>query len=182
MSQQPPPLAIEEFLAEKLHRIDASHLRRRLRRIDSPQGPEVVIDGRRIINFSSNDYLGLANEPFLAEEFQRAVRDFGTGSGASRSISGTLAPHIRLEETLAAFKKVPAALALGSGLATALGVIPAIVGTGDVVILDKLAHAVRAKVCAVTGEGALGVLLGRIAPAGRPHRLAIHQLDLVVAA
>ena len=141
MSQRLPPLAIEEFLAEKLHRIDASHLRRRLRRIDSPQGPEVVIDGRRVINFSSNDYLGLANEPFLVEEFQRAVRDFGTGSGASRSISGTLAPHIRLEETLASFKNLPAALATGSGHATAVGVIPAMVGPGDVVILDKLAHA-----------------------------------------
>ncbi|MGH6961084.1 MAG: aminotransferase class I/II-fold pyridoxal phosphate-dependent enzyme, partial [Dongiaceae bacterium] len=119
----------------------AQGLHRSLRRVDSPQGPKLVLDGRPLLNFSSNDYLGLATHPALAEAARRAVGDFGAGAGASRLICGSLAPHHELETALAEFKATEAALAFSSGYATALGTIPALVGKDDVLILDKLVHA-----------------------------------------
>jgi len=116
-------------------------LHRALRRVDSPQGPQLVIDGWALLNFSSNDYLGLATHPALQEAARRAVGDFGAGAGASRLICGSLAPHHELESALAEFKATEAALAFSSGYSTALGTIPALVGKNDVVILDKLVHA-----------------------------------------
>jgi 8-amino-7-oxononanoate synthase len=116
-------------------------LHRALRRVDSPQGPQVVIDGRPLLNFSSNDYLGLATHPALQEAARRAVSDFGAGAGASRLVCGSLSPHHELESALAEFKATEAALAFSSGYSTALGTIPGLVGKGDVIILDKLVHA-----------------------------------------
>jgi 8-amino-7-oxononanoate synthase len=128
-------------LTAQLDELRAAGLHRELRRVDSPAGTRIEIAGRRLLNFSSNDYLGLANEPALKEAAQRATAEFGAGSAASRLICGSLAPHHELEETLAAFKGVEAALAFGSGYATALGTIPALVGRDDVLVLDKLVHA-----------------------------------------
>jgi len=116
-------------------------LERQLRRADSPQGTELVLEGRRVLNFGSNDYLGLANHPAVKQAAIQAVTDFGAGAGAARLLCGSMAPHHQLEEALAAFKGTEAALTFSSGYATALGCIPALVGRGDVVILDKLAHA-----------------------------------------
>jgi 8-amino-7-oxononanoate synthase len=141
-------------LGGELARLEAAHLRRSLRVITSGQGAHIRCDGSEVVNFASNDYLGLAMEPFLVEELCRAARDFGAGAGASRLISGTQSPHVALEESLAAFKRLPAALAFNSGLTTALGVIPALVGRGDVVILDKLAHA-----CLVDGARLSGATM-----------------------
>jgi glycine C-acetyltransferase/8-amino-7-oxononanoate synthase len=93
------------------------------------------------LNFSSNDYLGLANDPSLKKAAVRAVKKFGAGSGASRLICGSLAPHHKLEEALAAFKNTGAALAFSSGYATALGTICALLGKDDIIVLDKLVHA-----------------------------------------
>jgi len=108
---------------------------------ESAPGPLIVIDGKSCHNYSSNDYLGLANHPVVREAAIRAVERYGVGSGASRLVSGTLSPHVALEERLADFKGTERALTFSSGYATAMGVIPALAGTGDVIVLDKLAHA-----------------------------------------
>jgi 8-amino-7-oxononanoate synthase len=97
--------------------------------------------GQTLLNFSSNDYLGLADHPALKEAAIRAIRTFGTGAGASRLVCGSLAPFHELEEALAAFKKTEAALTFSTGYATALGTMGALLGGEDVVVLDKLVHA-----------------------------------------
>jgi 8-amino-7-oxononanoate synthase len=116
-------------------------LYRVLRQVDSPQQPQIEIAGQRLLNFSSNDYLGLANDPRLKEAAQQALARYGVGAGASRLICGSLAPHHELEQTLAAFKGTEAALVFSSGYAAALGALGAVVGKGDILILDRLVHA-----------------------------------------
>ena len=97
-------------LTQRLDAIRQQGLLRELRRVDSPQSPRIEIGGRALLNFSSNDYLGLANEPALKEAAIKAVERYGAGAGASRLICGSLAPHQELDETLAAFKGTEAAL------------------------------------------------------------------------
>jgi 8-amino-7-oxononanoate synthase len=116
-------------------------LYRELRRVDSAQGPRINIGGRELLNFSSNDYLGLANDPALRRAATEAIGCWGVGAGASRLVCGNLAPHEELETKLAAFKRKEAAIVFGSGYAANVGTINALVGEGDVVILDKLDHA-----------------------------------------
>jgi 8-amino-7-oxononanoate synthase len=128
-------------LQERLAAIREQGLYRQLRRMDSPQSPRIEVGGRTLLNFSSNDYLGLANEPELKEAAIEAVERFGAGSGASRLICGSLAPHHELEEALAAFKGAEAALTFSTGYAAAVGTISALVGKGDIVVIDKLVHA-----------------------------------------
>ena len=132
---------IQKQLADELVRIDSANLRRTLREVGSPQGAKVQLDGREVLNFSSNDYLGLANHLALKEAATAAIEKFGAGAGAARLISGSQSPHHELESTLANFKGTEAALTFSSGYTAALGTIPALVGTGDVVVLDKLVHA-----------------------------------------
>lgn len=146
--------SLDAELATRLDALDASGLRRKLRRVDSPAGRKISLDGRRVLNFSSNDYLGLAAHPAVIEAAARATRDFGSGSGASRLISGSLTPHHDLEAALAAWKGAEAALTLGSGYAAALGVIPALVGRSDIIILDRRVHA-----CCVDGARLSGATL-----------------------
>ena len=131
----------DQWLGARLSEIEAQNLRRRLRRLDSAQGVEVVVDGRPLLNFSSNDYLGLADDPRLRAASAAALDQFGSGSGSSRLICGTQAPHADLETALARFKRTEAALSFATGHAAALGTIPALVGAEDVVLLDKLSHA-----------------------------------------
>lgn len=133
--------SFEAELQSRLDAIRAQGLYRQLRRVDSPQTTRITIDGRECLNFSSNDYLGLADEPALKEAAIKAVERFGAGSGASRLICGSLAPHCELEETLAEFKQCEAALAFSTGYAAAVGTICALMGKEDVIILDKLVHA-----------------------------------------
>jgi 8-amino-7-oxononanoate synthase len=114
---------------------------RELRRVDSAPGPRIEIGGKHFLNFSSNDYLGLANHPALKEAAVRAVEKFGAGAGASRLICGSLAPFHELEAALADFKKTEAALTFSTGYATAIGTICALLGKDDIIILDKLVHA-----------------------------------------
>ena len=132
---------MEDFFAKDLEVLRAHFLERHLREITGAQGAKVEIDGRRLINFSSNDYLGLANNPRLRETATSAIDEFGVGAGASRLISGTQSPHLRLEHALAKWKGTEAALCFSSGYAAALGTIPALVGKDDVILLDKLCHA-----------------------------------------
>src|SRR5258706_10091748 len=133
--------AFDQELKPRLDTIREDGLLRELRRVDSAQGPRIEIGGRTLLNFSSNDYLGLANYPALKEAATKAVEKFGAGTGASRLICGSLSPFHELEETLAAFKGTEAALTFSTGYAAALGTITALVGKSDIIILDKLGHA-----------------------------------------
>ena len=128
-------------LQRRLEALREQGLFRELRRVDTPQSAHIATEGRGLLNFSSNDYLGLANEPALKEAAIRAVERYGAGAGASRLMCGSLAPHHELEEALAEFKGAAAALSFATGYAAALGTIGALVGSDDVVVLDKLAHA-----------------------------------------
>lgn len=131
----------DAILLQRLEEVEQAGLRRSLRVLDSAQGAEVKVGGRAVLNFSSNDYLGLANHPELARAAAEALEVFGTGAGASRLICGTSRLHEELETAIARFKKTEAALSFSTGYAAAVGSIPAIVGSEDVVILDKLCHA-----------------------------------------
>jgi 8-amino-7-oxononanoate synthase len=128
-------------LTQRLDGIRQQGLLRELRRVDSPQSPRIEIGNRTLLNFSSNDYLGLANEPALKEAAIRAVERYGAGAGGSRLICGSLAPHQELDETLAAFKGTEAAISFSTGYAAAMGAIGALLGKDDFLILDKLVHA-----------------------------------------
>ena len=128
-------------IASELTELRARSLLRTLREMDSPQQPAVELAGKKLINFSSNDYLGLATEPALRDAAKAAIDQYGVGAGASRLVCGTLSPHVRLEEKLAEFKRTEAALVFSSGYAAALGTLGALCRKDDVIILDKLAHA-----------------------------------------
>lgn len=128
-------------LNSRLAALREQNLFRELRRVDSAQGPCIKIGDQTLLNFSSNDYLGLANHPALKDAAIKAIEQFGAGTGAARLVCGSLAPFHELEEALAAFKKTEAALTFSTGFAAALGTITALVGKDDVIILDKLVHA-----------------------------------------
>jgi 8-amino-7-oxononanoate synthase len=128
-------------LKDELEQLRTAGLYRELRRIESPPSPRIQLNGQSLLNFSSNDYLGLANHPALREAASRAIAEWGAGSGASRLICGSLGVHHELEQALAEFKGTEAALSFSSGYATALGTIGALMGKEDVIIIDKLVHA-----------------------------------------
>jgi 8-amino-7-oxononanoate synthase len=135
---------VNDFTSELEQRLDSLRgqaLFRELRRVDSSQSSHIQLDGKILLNFSSNDYLGLANHPALKEAVIHAIEQFGVGSGASRLISGSLAPFHVLEKALADFKKTEAALTFSTGYAAAIGTICALLGKDDIIILDKLVHA-----------------------------------------
>lgn len=127
--------------SEELTQLRAQGLERTLQPLDSTAGIRVTRAGKTLWNFASNDYLGLATHPAVANAFMEGIQKFGSGSTASRLVCGTLAPHQQLETSLAEAKQSQAALTFSSGFATALGTIPAIVGKSDFVLLDKLCHA-----------------------------------------
>jgi 8-amino-7-oxononanoate synthase len=128
-------------LSGDLASLRAQGLWRELRTLDSPQGCEIVQGGQRLVNFSSNDYLGLADAPEVKAALHEGIDRYGAGAGASRLVCGTLRAHADLEQAVAEFKGAQAALSFSSGYAVALGAIPALVGAGDTIILDKLCHA-----------------------------------------
>lgn len=128
-------------LAVELAALRKADLLRELRRVESPAGTRACLGGRELLNFSSNDYLGLANHPALKDAAVCAAKKFGAGAGASRLVCGSLAVHHELEEALAAFKGAEAALTFSTGHAAALGAITALLDKGDLLILDKLVHA-----------------------------------------
>ena len=132
---------MQQRLREELAGIDSAGLRRRLRQLDSAQGVRINLEGRELLNFSSNDYLGLANDPILKRAASKAIEEFGAGSGSARLICGSQSPHHQLENALAAFKGTESAICFSSGYAAALGVLPVVVGEGDTVVIDKLVHA-----------------------------------------
>jgi len=128
-------------VAERLRELRESGLHRRLRLIEGAQGPRVLLDGEPVLLLCSNNYLGLADHPRVREAAAEAALQLGAGAGASRLISGNMAPHRRLEERLAAFKGYEAALLFGSGYLANLGTISALARRGKVVFSDELNHA-----------------------------------------
>jgi 8-amino-7-oxononanoate synthase len=158
----------DQFLTSELERIENAGLRRFLRVLESPQGPEVSCDGRTLANFSSNDYLGLAAHPNVRRAAHDALEEAGAGAGASRLICGTHRHHQRLEDALARFKQTEAALSFSSGYSAALGTIPALAGKDDVIIMDKLCHA-----CLVDGARLAGASI-RVFPHNRLEKLEDH--------
>jgi glycine C-acetyltransferase len=129
------------FLAEDLADLKAKNIYRPLRVMSSAQGPEIDVDGRHVINLSSNDYLGLTHHPRMKAAALKAVEDFGAGSGAVRSIIGTMSLHEQLEAELAVFKHTEAVLTFQSGFTANTGVIPVVTGEQDLILSDSLNHA-----------------------------------------
>nr|MBN1229850.1 glycine C-acetyltransferase [Anaerolineae bacterium] len=112
-----------------------------IRTIQSPMDGWVVIDGRQVLNFCANNYLGLANHPAIRQAAIKAIEQYGVGPGAVRTIAGTMTLHVELEERLAKFKGVEAAITFQSGFNANTATIPALVGKGDVIFSDRLNHA-----------------------------------------
>ena len=129
------------WIQEELSGLKQQGLYTTIRTIESPQGAWLVVDGRQVLNFCSNNYLGLANHPKLKEAAQRAIEEFGVGPAAVRTIAGTTTLHRELEHRLAEFKGAEGAISFQSGFNANLAVIPALVGRGDVIFSDRLNHA-----------------------------------------
>jgi 8-amino-7-oxononanoate synthase len=129
------------FIKTELDQIKEAGLYRRLRRVECDQGPTLLLDSREVINFSSNNYLGIANHPSLARAAKEAIDRYGCGSGASRLISGNMTLHEELEAELAAFKGSEAALVFNSGFQANTGILSTLTGEGDALFSDALNHA-----------------------------------------
>jgi glycine C-acetyltransferase len=140
-----------QWIQDELHNLTDAGLYNRIRTLSSPQGAWLVVDGKRVLNFCSNNYLGLANHPRLVRAAQEAVERYGVGPAAVRSIAGTMDLHLDLEKRLAAFKGVEAAITFQSGFNANLGVIPALVGKSDVIFSDELNHASIIDGCRLAG-------------------------------
>ncbi len=128
-------------VAERLAEIRRAGLHRRLRLIEGPQGPRVLLDGAQVLLLCSNNYLGLADHPRVRQAAADAAERFGAGAGASRLISGSMSLHRELEGRLAEFKRTEAALLFGSGYLANTGTVAALAGRDDVVFSDELNHA-----------------------------------------
>jgi len=131
----------EQDLSQRLAGLRQQGLSRALRENDAPCAPRLRLAGQTLLNFASNDYLGLANEPSLKEAAVRAIERYGAGAGASRLLAGSLTPHHELDELFAAFKGTQAALSFSTGYTAAIGVIGALLDKDDCIILDRLVHA-----------------------------------------
>lgn len=134
-------MSVTDFLTEELNALREAGLYRPLKELQSPQKPRSVINGREVVNLSSNNYLGLADDPRLKQAMIAATEQWGAGSGAVRTIIGTMSIHNELERKLAEFKHTEAAVVFQSGFTCNSGVIPILVGDGDAIISDELNHA-----------------------------------------
>ena len=130
-----------DWIQQELSRLKEAGLYNRIRTLSSPQGAWLEVDGKRVLNFCSNNYLGLANHPRLVQAAQEIVTRYGVGPAAVRTIAGTMDIHLELERRLAAFKGVEAAITFQSGFTANLATIPALVGKEDVIFSDELNHA-----------------------------------------
>lgn len=129
------------FIADEVEDLRSQGLFRRLKDLQSPQGPRAVFEGKEVINLSSNNYLGLTNHPRLVHAAIEATEKFGAGSGSVRTIAGTMSLHEALETRLAEFKHTEAALVFQSGFTCNSGIIPVLAGEGDAILSDELNHA-----------------------------------------
>ncbi len=129
------------FIRDEVQALKDQGLYNTIRTIDGPQGAHLTVNGQKVLNFCSNNYLGLANDPRLVGAAVTALERYGVGPGAVRTIAGTMTIHTELEEALARFKGVEATISFQSGFTANLAVIPALAGAGDVIISDELNHA-----------------------------------------
>ena len=132
---------IWDELDDRLIELDREHLRRRRRTVDSACGTRLTVDGRDMLAFCSNDYLGLANHPQIVAALCEGARRWGAGSGAAHAVSGHQRPHQQLEQALASFIDLPRALLFSTGYMANLGIVPTLVGRGDAIFADRLNHA-----------------------------------------
>lgn len=139
------------WIQDELDALKAQGLFTTIRSLSSPQGAWLEVDGRRVLNFCSNNYLGLANHPHLKNAARQAIETHGVGPGAVRTIAGTMDLHLELERRLATFKGVEAAISFQSGFSANLAVIPALVGKEDVIFSDELNHASIIDGCRLAG-------------------------------
>jgi len=130
-----------DWIEQEIANLKQAGLYNHIRTIGSPQGAWLVVDGKKVLNFCSNNYLGLANHPALVAAAKAAADKMGIGPAAVRSIAGTMDLHVELEKRLAAFKGVEAAITFQSGFAANLATIPALVSKEDVIFSDRLNHA-----------------------------------------
>jgi len=135
------PKAQLQYLSDELQKLREQNLYQKLRILETEQLPVCNFDGQEVINLSSNNYLGLTTHPKLKERAVRAVEEFGVGSGAVRTIAGTMALHMELEEKIATFKHVEASVVFQSGFTANAGTVQAILGREDVIVSDELNHA-----------------------------------------
>jgi glycine C-acetyltransferase/8-amino-7-oxononanoate synthase len=132
---------------DQLHSLDRRHLLRHMRIVHSATGPTVDLDGRRVILLASNNYLGLATHPAVIQAAIDATQTYGVGAGASRLVSGTMAPHRDLEAALARFKRTEAAVTFAAGYLANISAIPSLVGAEGLILADRLCHASLIDAC-----------------------------------
>jgi glycine C-acetyltransferase len=140
-----------DWIKQEIENLKTQGFYNRIRTIGSPQGAWLVVDGKKVLNFCSNNYLGLANHPKLVAAAKKAVDELGIGPAAVRSIAGTMSLHVELERRLAAFKGVEASITFQSGFTANLATIPALVGKEDVIFSDRLNHASIIDGCRLSG-------------------------------
>ena len=130
-----------DFLKEKIGELKDQGIYRKLPVLETPNEAEVILNGKKVINLSSNNYLGFANHPRLKKASIDAIEKYGVGSGAVRTIVGNMKIHEELEEILSEFKREEAAFVFHSGFTCNAGTIQAITEAGDIIISDELNHA-----------------------------------------
>lgn len=140
-----------DWIQQEIDSLKSQGLYNTIRTIGSPQGAWLTVDGKKVLNFCSNNYLGLANHPALTAAAKRATDEMGVGPAAVRSIAGTMTLHVELEKRLAKFKGVEAAITFQSGFTANLATIPALVGKEDVIFSDRLNHASIIDGCRLSG-------------------------------
>lgn len=177
-------MSVAAVAAETLAAIRARGTHRRMRVLEGAQAPRMIVDRREVLLFAGSNYLDLAAHPEVTEAAARAARDWGCAAGGSRLINGNLALHEALEDELAAFLGVEAALAFSTGYQANLGVIPALLGPGDAVVSDALVHASIIDGCrlsrasvAVFAHGDADALAARLAEVAPAHRRTLVALD-----
>ena len=139
------------WITEELNTLKETGFFTNIRTLSSPQGAWLVVDGKKVLNFCSNNYLGLANDPRLVKAVQEAVARYGVGPGAVRTIAGNMELHNQLDARMAGFKGVEAAVTMQSGFSANIATIPALVGKEDVIFSDRLNHASIIDGCRLSG-------------------------------
>jgi glycine C-acetyltransferase len=140
-----------DFLTQEINGLKEQGLYNNIRTIGSAQGARLIVDGKNVLNFCSNNYLGLANHPKIVEAAKEATKKYGVGPAAVRSIAGTTDLHVQLEERLANFKGAEDVITFQSGFTANLGTISALVGKEDVIFSDRLNHASIIDGCRLSG-------------------------------
>ena len=140
-----------EWIEQEINNLKTAGLYNIIRTLGSAQGAWLQVDGKKVLNFCSNNYLGLANHPAIVAAAAKAMEDFGVGPGAVRTIAGTMDLHIELEKRFAKFKGVESAITFQSGFNANLATIPVLVGKGDVIFSDRLNHASIIDGCRLSG-------------------------------